>query len=226
MQPENRSATVVQFPAKGRPRPQPEPQQPSVKPMAGPSDVRTQIFNTVRFISYERVNEVATIEELQTILAEAIVQENARYPEALRLKEYSIDELAKSLAAWSWKNKRKPKVAIPALNAEEALDHALTEIRVLGPYGPKVFGLLQLFRANHAGVTFLIQPERMRASRYGGAAWTVKAYKDARDILLAEGFIRIVEKDRGRPVKYALAERKLTDQDRKRNADMFKAASA
>jgi hypothetical protein len=203
--------------------------QSQIAPAASPvttSEIRTEIFNTVRYLSYERVNEVETIEDLEAILEAAVVGENARFPESIGLKEHSIRELAKTLAAWSWKNKRKPKVAIPTRNTEDALEHALAEIRVLGPHGAKVFGLLQLFRANHAGTLFTIQPERMRANRYSGGAWSVKAYKDARDKLLREGFIAIVEKERGRPVKYALADRKLTDEDRRLNGEMSKAFHA
>jgi hypothetical protein len=222
MQPENpqRSAVVLRLPVSPKIRPASPYSRPAPEP-ATPPDARTQIFNTVRFVSYERVNEVETIEELIADLDAVIIEENERFPEAIRLKAHSVKELAKTLSEWSWKNKRKPKVEIAKCAADDHLEHAIAEIRILGQQG-KAFALLQLLRKNHAGSLFPIQPVKMAASRYSGARWTQKAYKDARDVLLREGFIAVHEKAPRRPVQYALAEKRLTAKDRDLNAVALK----
>lgn len=62
------------------------PTSPPREPRAPltPQDVRTQIFNTVRFVSYSRVNEVESIEELIADLERAINLENERFPDTVR----------------------------------------------------------------------------------------------------------------------------------------------
>ena len=143
------------------------------------------------------------------------------FNDAVRLKDHSVTELARTLADWSWKNKRKSRMAIPACKAEDHLDMALAEIRILAPHG-KAFALLQLFRKNHAGSTFLIQPENMARQRYSGEPWTIKNYREARDVLLQEGFVAIHEKVHGRATRYVLSARPLTQADRRMNAKILK----
>lgn len=184
-----------------------------------PTQVRTQIFNVVRYISYSRVNEVETIEALIAQLVTAIEIENERFPEVSRLKAHSIEELARQMADWSWKNKRKDKVEVPACKANDLIEHAIAEIRILAPHG-KAFALLQLFRKNHAGDTFLIQPEKMARACYSETTWTIKNYKEARDVLLREGFIAVQQKyphSRTKATKYVLRDRSLTEDDRRMN---------
>jgi hypothetical protein len=126
--------------------------------------------------------------------------------------------------AWSWKNKRKPKAEIQACSPDDYLYMALAEIRILAPHG-KAFALLQLFRKNHAGGPFMIQPEKMAQQVYSGTTWTIKNYREARDVLLREGFIAIHERhprSRIKATKYALAVRPLTDADRRLSLDVLK----
>jgi hypothetical protein len=226
MQPENpqQSGVVLRLPVSPKIRPA-SPYPRSAPDPASPYDVREQIFNTVRFVSYSRVNEVESIEELTAELERAILIENERFPDAVRLKPHSVDELARTLADWSWKNKRKARIEIPACKANDHLDMALAEIRILAPHG-KAFALLQLFRQNHAGGAFLIQPEKMARECYSGTTWTIKNYREARDVLLREGFISIHEKTPGRAVRYVLASRPLTDADRRANAEVLKFVGA
>lgn len=212
---EQGGAVVLGFPKRADP-----PSFHRDDPMT-PHDVREQIFNTVRFVSYSRVNEVGAIEELVAELEHVINLENERFPDVVRLKDHSVTELAHVLAGWSWKNKRKPRMDIPECKANDHLDMALAEIRILAPHGV-AFALLQLFRKNHAGSPFLIQPEKMARACYSGTTWTIKNYKEARDVLLREGFIAIHEKAPGRAVKYTLSSRPLTEDDRRMNAGTLK----
>ena len=104
------------------------------------------------------------------------------FNDAVRLKDHSVTELARTLADWSWKNKRKSRMAIPACKAEDHIDMALSEIRILAPQG-KAFALFQFFRKKgslHESVLSVRHlehtPNRLAATPPGAVvAWAATA---------------------------------------------------